>query len=555
MLKVLLLRKRIDATKKQLDALREKDAEFEKREAEIAKSIEEAAEIEGEEAEEAQKAVEEETEKFDTEKKAHDEAKAKLEKDLSEMEEDLAKEEAAQETESEAAAAPATDQPEERHERRINKMNRRTKVFDRMSMQERSAMFDREDVKAFMGHFRSYLAKEKRSIEGGSLTIPEVFIELLKENVENYSKLYRHVNVKPVAGKGREIIQGTVNEAIWTECCAVLNEMNLAFNDAEVDCYKVGAYFKVCNALLEDSDIDLASELLDAMGQGIGLALDKAIIYGRNTNATKKMPLGIVSRLAQTEQPSDYPATARPWVDLHSTNIIAISAGLTETALFKQIVLASGNMKGKYSRGEKVWVMNEKTYTKLMAETVAVDAAGRIVAGVSDRMPVVGGIIEVLDFIPDNVIIGGYMDLYLLAERAGSNFAESEHAFFIQDATAFKGTARYDGLPVIAEGFVAIGLEATTPDATSVTFAPDEANEVSAVLLNTYAASVDVDETLQLKATTLPISAPVTFASSNTAIATVSTVGGLVTGKSTGNATITATSGSATATVAITVTT
>ena len=551
MLKVLLLRKKIDAAKKQLEALREKDAEFEKREAEIAQSIEEAAALETEDAEEAQKAVEEETDKFEAEKNAHEDAKAKLEKDLSEMEEELSKEEAAQNTAVEPAAEP---QEERKNEGRINKMTIRNKVFDRMSLQERTAMFERDDVREFMGHFRSYLAKEKRAITGGNLTIPEVFIGLLKENVENYSKLYRHVNVQSIAGKGREVIQGTVAEAIWTECCAVLNEMNLAFNDAEVDCFKVGAYFKVCNALLEDSDIDLASVLLDAMGQGIGLALDKAILYGRNAVGTQKMPLGIVSRLAQTAAPSDYPATARPWVDLHSTNIVSLSAGLTSTALFKAITLATGNMKGKYSRGEKVWAMNEVTYTKLMAETISVDAAGRVVTGVADRMPVIGGIIEVLDFIPDNTIIGGYMDLYLLAERAGSGFAESEHAFFIQDATAFKGTARYDGQPVIAEGFIAIGLEGTTPSATTVSFAPDEANTVSAILVNTYAASIDVGDEINLIATTLPVAAPVTFASSDATKATVSDKG-VVKGIASGSATITVTSGSATATVAITVTT
>jgi HK97 family phage major capsid protein len=88
---------------------------------------------------------------------------------------------------------------------------------------------------------------------------------------------------------------------------------------------------------------------------------------------------------------------------------------------------------------------------------------------------VVGGAIEVLDFLPDNVIVGGYFDLYTLAERAGSQFASSEHVRFLQDQTVMKGTARYDGQPVIAEGFVAIGL-GTTPNAT-MTFAADTANE------------------------------------------------------------------------------
>ena len=119
--------------------------------------------------------------------------------------------------------------------------------------------------------------------------------------------------------------------------------------------------------------------------------------------------------------------------------------------------------------------MTEATYTQLKAEAVSFNAAGAIVSGMSDTMPIVGGIVEVLDFIPDGVIIGGYFELYLLAERAGSRFAQSEHAFFIQDQTAFKGTARYDGLPVIAEAFMAIGLNGVVPDAT-MTFASDTAN-------------------------------------------------------------------------------
>ena len=44
----------------------------------------------------------------------------------------------------------------------------------------------------------------------------------------------------------------------------------------------------------------------------------------------------------------------------------------------------------------------------------------------------------------------------------------------------FKGTARYDGLPVIPEGFIAVGLNGTTPFAEGITFVPDKANEETA---------------------------------------------------------------------------
>ena len=548
MLKVLLLRKKLDAAKKALDALRAKDADFTKREEELTAAIEEAAALEGEGAEDAQKAVEEEADKFDAEKKEHEDAKKSLSDEIAEMENDLAEAEKEQDT---TPAADPQPQPETEERKVIAMPTLRNRFFGNMSAEERSRVFAQDDVKNYLANVRSCI-KEKRALNNAGLLIPEIFIGLIKENVMRYSKLLRHVNVVPVSGNARQVVQGTIPEAIWTECCAALNELNLTFNDVEVDCFKVAGYFKVCNAVIEDSDIDLASTLLDALSQAIGYSVDKAILYGRNAAGTQKMPLGIVTRLAQTSEPANYPATARPWEDLHTKNIITLAASLTGAALFKQIVLASGAAKGDYSRGEKVWVMNEKTYTKLMAETVSVNAAGQVVTGVAGIMPVVGGVIEVLNFIPDNTIIGGYFDLYLLAERAGSQFASSEHVFFLEDATAFKGTARYDGQPVIAEGFVVIGLENTTPAANSVAFAPDTANVVTGIVLNADAVTLEVDDTFQIIAKTLPVDGPVTYTSSATTYATVSD-DGVITAKASGSAVITAVSGSASASIAVTV--
>ena len=187
------------------------------------------------------------------------------------------------------------------------------------------------------------------------------------------------------------------------------------------------------------------------------------------------LPLGIVTRLAQTSAPADYPANARPWVDLHTSNIKSIAASTTGADLIAEIVRGSGAAKGKYSRGVRVFAMNEATHTGLKADMITVNAAGAVVSGINGTMPVIGGNIEELEFIPDNVIITGFFDLYTLTERAGKKFAQSEHVRFIQDQTLFKGTARYDGQPTIAEGFVAIGINGVTPDAT-MTFAPDTAN-------------------------------------------------------------------------------
>lgn len=464
MLRALILKSKIDAAKKALEALRAKDEEFAKREEEIAQGIEEAAGLEeGDEKAEAQKAVEEAAEAFDNEKKEHEEAKTKLENDITEMESELAEEERSQVTE------PV--KKEERKEMALHTI--RTKFYG-MSIQERDAFFQNEKIKGFLAEVRTCI-KEKRNLTNAGLLIPEEMLGLIKENIIDYSKLYRRVNVRPISGDGREVIMGTVPEAIWTECCANLNEIELGFNDVEVFCNKVGAYISVCNATLEDSDIDLAATIMDALGQSIGLALDKAILYGTGV----KMPTGIVTRLAQTSEPADYPNTARTWVDLHTKNILSIASNKTGAEFFKLLLTDAGVTKGNYSRGDKVWCMNETTRTKIIAESLSINAAGAVVAGVNGTMPVIGGDIIVLEFIPDNVIIGGYIDLYLLGERKGIRMERSEHYRFVQDQTVFKATARYDGLPVIAEAFVAIGIAGTTPTA-EMSFAPDTANEVSA---------------------------------------------------------------------------
>ena len=544
-LKALMLRKRIDLKTREMASVRDQLDALKEREDELARAIDEVQQ----EAEQA--AVQEAVDQLIEEKENLVKSAEELDAVIKELEQQLAEAEDQQDPEAAPAPAPKAPAPEQENERSHSVMIKRDSF--RATLRNRLAeMVTRDDVKDYLGKVRT-AQMEKRAINNVGLTLPEVLLGLLKENVENYSKLYRHVNVRQIKGEARQIIMGTVPEAIWTDCCANLNELDLGFNDLEMDCYRVGGFFAICNANLEDSDIDLAAELIEALGQAIGLAVDKAILYGRNGATAQKMPMGIVTRLAQTEQPANYPATARPWVDLHTTNIITILAGTSGAALIAAIVAAFGAAKGKYSRGEKVFVMNEKTYTELMAATVQVDGNGRIVAGMSDTMPVVGGIIEVLGFLPDNVIIAGYFDLYTLAERAGAKFASSEHVRFLQDQTVYKGTARYDGAPAIAEGFVAIGLGGNTPAANAVTFAPDAANEVTAIALNTATATVAVSGQVQLRAITSPGQGAVTWTSATTGKATVDN-NGVVTGVATGSSVITATCNGLTAACTVTVT-
>lgn len=460
----LKLKRSIDEKRKEIEKLRGIKAEFEKREAELEQSVEEA------ETDEDKATIDEAVETLEKEENEAGDVDGKitnLEKEVTELEENLRKIE--QKTEEPAPEeGRGTEKPQTRTIIGGNKMIKR---FKDMDMQTRDAFFANEAVASFMQNVRS-LIKEKRSVSGADLTIPQEFLGVLRQNITNYSKLLKYVNLVKVNGKARQTISGNIPEAVWTEACAKLNELNFAFNAVDVDAYKVGGFIPICNAVLEDSDTDLADTLMEALGAAIGRAIDKAILFGTGV----KMPLGIATRLAQETKPSGYPTTARPWADLHTSNIKNVSG--TGSTLFANITKATAAAKGKYSNGDKFWAMNGATKMKLIAEALSFNASGAIVTSVNDTMPVIGGDIVVIDDIADDTIIGGYGDEYLLAERAGTTISQSEHVRFIEDQTVIKGTARYDGQPAIAEGFVAIGLGVAPT--TTATFATDTANTAHA---------------------------------------------------------------------------
>ena len=348
--------------------------------------------------------------------------------------------------------------------------------FQGMNRAEVESIITRSEVKEFIDHVRGLIG-QKRAVTGADLTIPDVLLGILRDNLHRYSKLISKVFLKPVAGTARQTIAGTTPEGIWTEMVGTLNELSIVFNQLEVDGYKVGGYVAIPNSIIEDSDLNLASEVLDAIGQAIGLALDKAILYGTGT----KMPVGIVKRLAETAQPAYWGAREKAWTNLSATNLLVIEQTATAPVdFFADLILKLGIVKANYSNGSKFWAMNSQTLAALQAKALGFNAAGAIVSGMQNTFPIVGGDIVILDFIPVGHIIGGYGSLYLLAERAGAQFAQSEHAQFIQDNTVFKGTARYDGRPVFGEAFVAINItQGGTPAAPApgdVTFAADTAN-------------------------------------------------------------------------------
>ncbi|MBD5102035.1 MAG: phage major capsid protein [Subdoligranulum sp.] len=346
------------------------------------------------------------------------------------------------------------------------------RAFDALPMERREMIVRQEDVQEFLTKLRS-LRNTRAAITGAELTVPVTILELIAENQFRYSKLMRRVRVRNVKGETRQTIAGTVPEAVWTEMCGAINELTFGFNQVSLDGFKVAGYIPVCNSILEDSDIDLAGWVVEMISESIGKAKDKAILYGKGSS--NKMPLGIVTRLAQQMQPSDYPAIAPPWIDLHVTNIKSIAANLTGAEFWSALMLALGNTYTVYSRGEQFWSMNSRTYALLRSKMITFTASGDIAANIFGTLPIITGDVEVLEFIPDGDIIGGYGDLYLWAQRSGMRIDLSTEVQFIEDNTVFRGKERADGAPIVPGAFVAVNINGGNVT-TDMPFAADLAN-------------------------------------------------------------------------------
>lgn len=521
-LKQIMLSRKIEQKKEELRSLMEKDSAFQTREAELEQAIAEAS------TEEEQKAVEEEVDAFDSEKTAHEEAKDALKNEISGLEEEL--------------AAYEVDPPApERHDNKEKKVRTNVmradinirslpmskRAFDALGMEMRESIIQRDDVKSFLENLRS-MKGVNRAVQGGDLEIPIVFLELISENVYRYSKLLNRVRVRSVPGEARQTIAGTVPEAIWTEMCGAINELSFQFNQITLDGFKVAGFIPVCNSLLEDtaSNLDLAGTIVEMLSEAIGYAIDKAILYGKGS--ASNMPLGIVTRLAQTAKPAGYPANAPEWVDLHTTNIQKINgASLTGEQFWSQLMMATANTFTRYNRGELFWTMNSNTYATLRSKLITFTASGDIVSALYGALPIITGAVDVLEFIPDGDIIGGYGDLYLWVDRAAMQIESDSSVQFIQDNTVFRGKARADGSPAIPGAFVAININ-NVDVTTAMDFAADTANDADLTKLTlsgntlspstfnpntlTYTVATAAADTTKIEATTAQAAASVEIA-------------------------------------------
>lgn len=486
-LKALVLKQRIDSKTRELQALQERDKEFSARESELLADIDAAAKA----GDEERTAVEAAVETFDAEQAAHKSAKTALETDIQALQTELD----GLEKQFPAVAAAAAETNKERSVPPMNttvnirELPRTQRAFQAAypTAHEQKAFVEQPNVSAWLTQVRE-LGKINASVSGAELAIPVEILPLIMENQFRYSKLQRRVNYVSVAGEARVPVAGLVNPAVWEECCGALNELTFQFGVWPMSCWKVAGYVTVCNALLQDTDIALLSALVEMISMSIGMSKDMAILYGTGNG----MPLGIVPRLAQSSKPAGYPTSALDWVDLHSTNLITIDGTtLSGAAFWAALTDAVGHTFTRYSRGELFWAMNSKTYNYLRGKAIATSVTGEWVALIGGTLPIVSGDIDVLEFMPDYDIVGGYGELYTYAAREGLTVGVDSVGFVnrVKDQTLIYGKERGDGAPIVPGAFIAMNIHNSSPT-TSLSFPADEANDASLQALTVGALSL-----------------------------------------------------------------
>ena len=483
-LRVLVLNSEITALRAQMTPLEQTRDGFAAREEQLRQALSEITETS---TDAERSAVSAAVDAFENDRSANAAEIARIQGEIDTRSAEIARLEAEQTPPpaSNPAVSNSDTRNNDHHERSFVPMNNTTeRRWFGLTYAERDALMQSEQVRTFIRNVREARAQQ-RSVTGGELGIPDGFLPILRDLTYQESKFLRFVFTTTFRGTTRQNVAGIAPEAIWTEMTDKLNELDINFWQLTMDGFMVGGYMAVPNSILmDDSDLQLATTILQALAASLAKAIDKSIWFGTGEN----MPVGIITRLAATAKPTWWGSQQTAFTDLHTSHILKLDiASKTGVEFFQPLVAALAVAKPDYSNGTVIWTMNRKTHMDLMSRALAYNSAAAMVAGVNNTMPVVGGEIVEWEVMPDNEIAGGFMSLYRSVEREGTSIESNTNVRWLENQTCFKGMQRRDGKPAIGEAFVLINYNNTAPT-TTTTFGKDLANTAIGTLIVTTAA-------------------------------------------------------------------
>lgn len=477
-LRALMLRSEIDALRAQLKPLEQTRDGFAAREEQLRQAIAEAT------TDEERGVVSTAIDTFEQERSTNAAEITRIEGEIAQREEQIRSLEAAQTPPP--ANNPVSNSGTENndHERGNVIMSNPDRRWFGLTYAERDALMQTEQVRTFLQRVREARAQQG-SVSGGDLGIPDGFLPILRDLTYQESKFLRFCFTTTFRGTTRQNVAGIAPEAIWTEMTDALNELEINFWQLTMDGFMVGGYMAVPNSILmDDSDLQLATTILQALASSLAKAIDKSIWFGTG----EQMPVGIITRLAATAKPTWWGSQQGDFTDLHTSHILKLDlAAKNSVEFFRPLVAALAVAKPDYSNGTVVWTMNRKTHLDLMSRALAFNSAAAMVAGMNNTMPVLGGEIVEWEVMPDNEIAGGYLSLYRSVEREGTLIESNTSVRWLQNQTCYKGLQRRDGKPAIGEAFVLINYGNVQPT-TTTTFGKDYANSAIGTLIVTTAA-------------------------------------------------------------------
>ena len=482
-LRVLVLNSEITALRAQLAPLEKTRDGFAAREQQLRQALSELTETS---TDEERSAVSSAVDTFEAERSANAAEIARIQGEIDTRSAEIAR------LEDKQTPPPATTpvsnsdtRNNDHHERSFVPMNNTTeRRWFGLTYAERDALMQTEQVRTFIRNVREARAQQ-RSVTGGELGIPDGFLPILRDLTYQESKFLRFVFTTGFRGTTRQNVAGIAPEAIWTEMKDRLNELDINFWQLTMDGFMVGGYMAVPNSvLMDDSDLQLTTTILQALAASLAKAIDKSIWFGTGEN----MPVGIITRLAAQTKPTWWGSQQAAFTDLHTSHILKLDlASKNGVEFFQPLVAALAVAKPDYSNGTVIWTMNRKTHMDLMSRALAYNSAAAMVAGVNNTMPVVGGEIVEWAVMPDNEIAGGFMSLYRSVEREGTTIESNTNVRWLENQTCFKGLQRRDGKPALGEAFVLVNYGNTEPT-TTTTFGKDLANTQIGTLIVTTAA-------------------------------------------------------------------
>lgn len=308
---------------------------------------------------------------------------------------------------------------EEKGEERT--MNLRTKVNNLLTRDENVQFY--EDVKKSL---------QNRAITNGKITVPTEIVDLISELVKEQSVMLKYVRILNLSGNGTILLPATIEDAVWVEYGGGLTEKNLGLSKIEINAHKLGAFIIVPNDFEKDSAVNLAEYITKALATSIAKALDKAIVSGDGANK----PTGIIN-------------------GTHADNKLTLEA--KKQTLTDILAPVSKVDKKNDNAPFKVFVKASTNFNKILPLAIQANADGRIVAFV-DKFPATSWEVVECDAIPENTLLIGLANQYLLSQREGIVIDQSPHFKFTDDATVFRGLARYDGKLQNDKAFVVLTL-------------------------------------------------------------------------------------------------